>query len=167
MATEFQFEHVFHVPSMTTLLMAYFDPGHKAKQDQLAELTDREVVESRDDEVGRAITWRVAHAKPLPLFVRPFAATGRLRFVESITWHRGANSIDLTVTPEVLGGRVTIHATYTLTPQGPGEIRRRYAGAVSANLRLIGGRVERGIIATFEREMPRMTACTQSWLDGV
>jgi hypothetical protein len=165
MPTEFSFEHVFRAPSTAAVLAAYFDPDHLATQDRQAELTERVVVETHDDGATLETSWRVAHARPLPLFVRPFVTGGRLRYLETMTWRRADDAIDLVVTPEVLGGRVTIAAVYELAQIGDGQIRRRYRGTVTADIRLLSSKIERAILAKFDETMPAMTACTQGWLD--
>jgi hypothetical protein len=165
MATEFRFENVFRAPSTASVLAAYFDPDHLATQDGLAELVDRTVVESHDDGATLRTSWRVAHARPLPLFVRPFVRGGRLGFVETMTWRRADDAIDLVVTPEVLGGRVTITAVYELAQVADGQIRRRYHGQVTADVRLLSRKIEQAILARFEEAMPMMTECTQRWLE--
>lgn len=165
MATEFSFENIFRAASVETVLAAYFDPDHLATQDRLAELVDREVVEDRDDGATRRTSWRVAHAHPLPLFVRPFVAGGRLRYLETMVWRKADRAIDLTVVPEVLGGRVSITAVYELAEVGAGQIRRRYRGTVNVDIRLLSGKIEKAILAKFQESMPMMTACTQGWLD--
>lgn len=165
MTTEFRYEHVFRAPSTTTILEAYFDPDHLATQDALAELGGRAVVTEEDTGATRSCTWRVASLRPLPVFVRPFVAGGRLSYLESMTWRRADDAIDLTVQPEILGGRVQIAATYELARVGDGQIRRRYHGTVTVNIRLLSSKIERGIVAEFEKAMPMMTACTQGWLD--
>src|SRR6188768_2780543 len=114
MATEFSFENVFLAPSVEVVLAAYFDPDHLAMQDVKAELGSRTVVETHDDDATHRTSWRVAHQKPLPLFVRPFVSGGRLQYLETMTWRRRDNAIDLVVTPEILGGRVSITAVYQL-----------------------------------------------------
>lgn len=165
MSTGFSFEHVFRAPSAATILAAYFDPDHLATQDKLAELADRAVVESVDDGATLRCSWRVAAEKPLPLFVRPFVAGGRLRYLESMTWRRADDAIDLTVVPEILGGRVQIAAVYELSKVGENQILRRYKGSVTVNIRLLSSRIERGIVNEFEAKMPMMAQCTQGWLD--
>jgi len=165
MATDFSFENVFRAPSTATVLASYFDPDHLATQDTLAELTDRVVVESQDDGPTLRCTWRVAHLKPLPLFARPFVAGGRLSYLETMTWRRADDAIDLTVQPEILGGRVSITAVYQLSKVREGEILRRYKGTVSVNIRLLSSKIEKAILSKFEEAMPMMTACTQGWLD--
>lgn len=165
MPTDFAFEHVFRAPSAAAIIGAYFDPDHLATQDRLAELGDRTVIESTDDGATLRTSWRVQALKPLPLFVRPFVAGGRLRYIETMTWRRAEDAVDLTVQPDILNGRVQIAAVYQLTRVGEGQIRRRKSGTVSVAIRLLSGKIERGIVAEFEKSMPVMTKCTQDWLD--
>lgn len=163
--TPFSYEHVFRAPTTATVLAAYFDPDHLATQDKIAELGDRTLIESHDDPAVRKCTWRVTALQPLPLFVRPFVKGGHLQYLESMSWRRADDAIDLTVVPEILGGRVQIAAVYELAQVGVGQIRRRYHGSVTVNVKLLSGKIERGIVAQFEKSMPIMTACTQGWLD--
>jgi len=165
MPTAFSYEHVFRAPSTTTILAAYFDPDHLATQDRVAELGDRTVIESLDDGEIWKCTWRVSSGKPLPMFVRPFVKGGRLSYLEAMTWRRKDDAVDLTVTPDILNGRVHINAVYQLKKIGENQIHRRYAGSVTANITLLSGRIERGIVAEFEKSMPMMAGCTQGWLD--
>jgi hypothetical protein len=163
--TEFSFEHVFRAPDAAAVLAAYFDPDHLATQDELAGLVDRTVIESTDDGARLRTSWRVAAREQLPLFVRPFVAGGRLRYVETMTWRRADDAIDLLVQPDVLGGRVQIAAEYKLTKIGEGQVLRRYRGTITVAVKLLSGRIERAIAERMEREMPTMAACTQGWLD--
>lgn len=166
MSTEFSFENVFRVPSMTQLLEAYFDPDHLATQDKVGDLCDREVVESREDDKTKFMSWSVRANKPLPSFVRPFVEGGRLKYLETMTWRKADNEIDMTIVPQIAGGRVQIAAVYALTQVGEGQVRRRYKGTITVNIPLLSGKIERGILAEMEKGMPAMTACTQSWMSA-
>lgn len=165
MATEFHFENVFRAPDVRTVLSAYFDTDHIATQDRVAQLVDREVLERHDDGSTLQMAWRVAAAEKLPLFARPFVDGGRLSYVERMTWRRADDAIDLVVTPQLLGGRVSIEAVYELAQAGERQVRRRYRGAIHVNVKLVSGRVEKAILRKFEESMPQMAACTQDWLD--
>jgi len=162
---DFRFEHIFRAPSVATVLAAYFDPDHLATQDAVAGLTDRVVTESTDDGARLHTTWRVASSQPLPLFVRPLVTGGRLRYLEKMTWRRADDAIDLVVVPDILGGRVQITAEYKLSLAGEGRVLRQYAGSITAAVRLIQGKLERGIADKMTESMAAMTACTQGWLD--
>jgi hypothetical protein len=80
---------------------------------------------------------------------------------------RGAAAAALDVRTELLSGRASITAAYHLAPLGAWEIRRRYEGSVSVDITLVSSRIERGIVAEFERSLAVAAACTQGWLDRV
>lgn len=165
MTTEYRFEHVFRAPSVERVLHAYFEPEHLAAQDTVAELTDRAVVESNEDAATKACTWSVTSLKSLPFFARAFVSGGKLSYRETMVWRKASNEIDMTIVPQILGGRVNLHALYQLELIGAGQVRRRYGGSVTVDVRLVAGKVERGIVAEIERGMPLMVQCTQDWLD--
>lgn len=165
MTTEFRYETVFAASGKLAVLAAYFNDDHLAAQDKVAELGDRKVIESREDAAVRACTWSVRSLRSLPVFVRPFVDGGRLSYLESMTWRKADDEIDMTITPQLLGGRVQISAVYHLADVGPGKVRRRYQGAITVNVSLLSGKIERAIAAEVEKGMPQMTACTQTWLE--
>lgn len=156
--TPFCFEHDFRAPSIEDVFAAYFDDAHQLEQDRVLDIIDREVLERSD----RRRVCRVVPRRQYPAWVQPFV-TGRVSYVESVTRRRDELAIE--IRPSL--GRVVIEATYALAQVGPRAIRRRYAGAVSVNIALIGGRLERGIVEELGRSIPRAAACTQAWLDGI
>jgi hypothetical protein len=164
MSTEFSYVTVFEAPSKTVVLAAYFDPDHLAAQDRVADLCERSVVESHDDDAVRKCTWRVRAHKSLPLYVRPFVAGGQLWYLEAMVWRKADDAIDLTITPQILNGRVQINAVYELADVGPNQVQRRYHGAITVNVKLVAGKIERGIASEIEKGMPTMTECTRNWL---
>ncbi len=166
MPTEFSFDHVFRAASPATIYNAYFDPDHLATQDKLAELGDRVIVEDQDDGNVRKTSWRVTSLKQLPLIARPFVDGGKLVYIEQMTLRRDANEVDLVVTPQILSGRVTLTAVYQLTQAGENQVKRRYKGSVNVGIKLVSGKIEKGIVAELEKAMPMMADCTQRWLDS-
>ena len=165
MPTEFRFEHTFEAASPADIIAAYFDDGHLAAQDAVAGMRDRSVVESRDDGKVWTCAWKVASTRALPSIVRPFVQGGQLTYLETMTWHRPEDRAALTVAPQLLGGRVELSGSYVFEQRGDRKIVRRYAGAVSANVPLLSGKIERTILSEFEQQVPVLAACTQRWLD--
>ncbi|MEZ4368930.1 MAG: DUF2505 family protein [Kofleriaceae bacterium] len=166
MPTDFRFEQEFRADAARTILAAYYDADQLAAQDALGQLVDREVVESRDDGDTWVCTWRVSSAKPLPALARPMVAGGRLTYLETMTWRRADDAADIAVVPQLLGGRVQFAGRYQFAAAAPGRWRRTYAGTISAAIPMLGGKIERGVLAEFESSVPKMAACTQAWLDA-
>ena len=166
MATEFSFETVFEAPGLTaaTIGAAYFDPDHLAAQDVVGKLGERTVTEERDDDKARFCRWSVRSLRPLPALVKPFVEGGRLSYIETMTWRKADNEIDMTITPQIGRDRVLIKAVYSFTQVGDGQVRRRYKGTIQVNVPLVSGKIERAILGEMENGMAAMRDCTQKWL---
>jgi hypothetical protein len=162
--TPFSFEHVFAAPSPAAVLAAYFDADHQLEQDRAIDIAEREVLELVEDASTIRRVSRVVPRRQLPGFLRPFSS-GPLHYIEVATWTRATNRISIEIRPSLMGGRAQIRATYLLEAVAPNTIRRRYEGHVSVDVALVSTRVERGIVAEFERSMPLAASCTQAWLD--
>jgi hypothetical protein len=163
-STPFSYETIFDASGKTAVLAAYFDEDHLATQDQVAALCDRKVVETHDDDAIRTCTWSVRSQRPLPVFVRPFVEGGRVTYLETMKWRKADDEIDLSIVPQILGGRVQIAAVYQLADVAPGKVRRRYAGSITVSVKLLSGKIERSIADEMAKAMPLMTECTQGWL---
>src|SRR5258706_16118236 len=162
--TQFCFEHVFRAPSTDAVFAAYFDPDHQLVQDREIEIVQRTVLEDTDDGVTRRRVCRVVPKRQLPALIRPFIA-GSLHYIETVTWRRALDEIEIDIRPSMLRGRVQILGTYRLDRIGPYQIRRRYAGEVSVDIALVASRIERGIVQELKTTMPVAAKSTQSWLD--
>jgi hypothetical protein len=162
--TPFCFEHVFRAPSIEAVIAAYFDPDQLSSQDRAVDIVERQVLELVDDgETLRRVT-RIVPRRKVPALVRPFI-TLPLHYLETVTWRRKDDEIDITIRPSILKGRAVISAMYRLSRLSDGAIRRRYEGSVSVDIALLSSRIERGIVAEFERSMPVAAGATQAWLD--
>ena len=71
----------------------------------------------------------------------------------------------LDIDVRLLRDRGRVRGRYELTEVAPGSVLRRYSGTVSVDVALVAARVERGIVAEFERSLARTATCTQIWLD--
>jgi len=162
--TPFCFEHVFRAASVEAVIAAYFDPDQLSSQDRAVDIAEREVLELVDDgETLRRVS-RIVPRRKIPALVRPFV-TLPLHYLETVTWRRRDDEIDIDIRPSILKGRASITAVYRLSRLSDGAIRRRYEGSVSVDIALISSRIERGIVAEFERSIPVAAGATQDWLD--
>lgn len=160
----FSFEHVFRAPSVAVVFAAYFDPRHAAEQDHELDIVERVVLELDETRDQLRRVCRVVPRRQLPALVRPLV-TGQLHYLETAVWQKRADEIEVEIRPSILAGRAAISATYRLSLVSSGLIRRVYEGSVSVDVALISSRIERGIVAEFERSLPLAAACTQAFLD--
>jgi hypothetical protein len=157
---------VFRAPSISAVFAAYFDPANGRHQDQLLEIVERIVVELVDTGATLRRTCKVVPRRQLPAFMRPFVSSP-LHYLETATWRRSDDEIDIEIRPSILkpAARPAVRALYGLSRLSDGAIRRLYRGTVSVDIALLSSRIERGIVAEFERSMPVAAACTQAFLD--
>jgi len=162
----FCFEHTFRARTKADLLAAYFHPEQLRLQDRELDILERTILELEDtgDTVRRVS--RVVPRRQLPAIVRPLVS-GPLHYVETARWRKRDDEIEIEIEsrPSLLSGRTTITARYRVIDLSPGHVHRRLEGSVSVNVALLSSRIERGIIAEYERSMPVAAACTQAWLD--
>lgn len=162
--TPFRFEHVYRAASPAAVFATFFDPLHAAEEDRRAGVIQRELLEMADrpDELLRKS--RVWPSRQVPAVLRPIVGTD-VSYDETLRWHKAVDRIDYDIHPRLLSGRVRIVATYQLSQLAPGKVLRVYEGNVTAELRLIGSRVERGVIDEMTRSLAITCACTQEALD--
>jgi hypothetical protein len=161
--TPFRFEHVFVAPAPADVFAAYFDSQLQGVQDRALAIAQREVIEliDRGDQICRRS--RIVPSRRLPLLVRAFSSEA-LHYTEHVVGSRATNQIAIEL--RLLGGRGRVTGNYLLEPRGQGSVLRSYSGTVSVDVAVIAARIERGIVAEFERSLVTAAACTQSWLDG-
>lgn len=160
----FSHEHVFRAPSTAAVFAAYFDPNHAREQDRELDIVERVVIEREETRDHLRRVCRIVPRRQLPALVRPLVS-GPLHYVETAVWRKREDTIDITIAPSILSGRALITATYRLSPVSSGLIRRVYQGSVTVDVALVASRIERGIVAEFERSIPLAAACTQAYLD--
>lgn len=162
--TPFAFEHVFRAASPADVIAAYFDADHQREQDRRVEIAEREILSFEDTAETVRRVCRVVPRRRLPAIVRPLVS-GPLHYLEKVIWTKATDELAIEIRPSLLGGRALITARYRLTTAGSGLIKRSYAGQVSVDVALLSARIERGIVAEFQRSIPVAAACTQDWLD--
>jgi hypothetical protein len=160
----FSFEHVFRAPGIPAVFDAYFDPDHQREQDDALGIAERVELERVDDGEVLRRACRAVPRRQLPGILTPFVEGGVLAYHETAVWRRRDRAIELEIRPTLRGGRAVIRGVYALDAIA-GGIRRRYTGEVRVELPLIGGRVERGIVAELAASMPVAAGVTQRWLD--
>lgn len=164
MPTSFSFQHVFRATSVADVFAAYFDTVHQTEQDRALGIRQRTVTEQTDTPDTRFRACEVTPDRKLPSILSPLVK-GTLLYFEKATWKKADDRIDLVIIPNILAGHARIDGVYRLEPAGSGLIKRTYEGTVTVSIPLLGGRIERGIVAEFATSMPLAAQTTQAWLD--
>ncbi|MEO8706890.1 MAG: DUF2505 family protein [Kofleriaceae bacterium] len=148
------------------MFAAFFDPTNQLRQDQALAITERTVLDLTDDAATLRRTCKVVPNRKLPRLVRAFFKEP-LYYLETAIWRRTANEIDIETRLSMCLDRPvpTVRAVYRLSRLADGSIRRRFEGTVSVDVAVVSSRIERGIIAEYERSLPVAAGVTQAFLD--
>ena len=166
----FHFVHEFQAPAMSTIFDAYFDPAFALVQDQEVEITERKVIEETASATEYYRLCRVVPKRQLPAIFKPLVA-GELHYTEALRWFKNDNRMQMEIRPSLLKGRAGFNVDYKLfddgaAPRGWRRIRRVYEGTVSIDVPLLGGRIEKGVIADLEGSLRTTAQSTQAWIDA-
>ncbi len=157
--TPYALRHEFPGLSPRQLLETMASADHQALQDRRAKVARRETIDRVNDETLYRCESRVFPERQLPAFARPFIKGG-LEYYELVTWHKSTNVLDVEVQPAVLGGRSRLRARAQVIAEGTTAVRI-YEGQVEVALALVGGRIEKGIVADLSRTMDEAAALTR------
>jgi hypothetical protein len=178
----FHFVHDYQAPAIDSIFEAYFDPEFALAQDREVDIIERTVLELTDGANELVRVCRVVPKRQLPALFRPLVA-GELHYTESLRWFKDQHRMTIEIRPSLLKGRALISVDYQLADQGPVPganvrtleagvttgnwrlIQRVYRGTVTIEVPLLGGRIEKSIVADMESSLRTTAASTQAWID--
>lgn len=162
MSTHFKFVHEFDTDPERFWKVFFHEPYNVEMYDRIG-VKERRMLERREE--GDTIRWkvRIMPKRDLPGFVQKIVG-GDLGYVEISTWSRKDNKIDVRVEPTLMKEKTKIHGIYTLTPIGPGRVRRVFEGDLSVSIPLVGGKIEGFIISDMEKSYQVAAQVTAEWL---
>lgn len=163
--TPFRFEHEFRADSAAQFWRGYFDEQHIAHLDAELGLRARELKERREDESTLHRVSRVMPERELPGWLRKVTGAG-LDYEEHLTFYKHENRCELLILPSLFPSRTRIEGTYDVQEVGPGRLLRRFFGTIDIRVPVLGGRVERSVLADMESSYQRAVPLTQDWLDA-
>ena len=171
----FHFVHNYQAPAIATIFESYFDPEFALAQDREVDIVERTVLELTDSASELVRVCRVVPKRQLPALFRPLVA-GELHYTESLRWFKAQHRMTVEIRPSLLKGRALISVDYQLTDQGPIHgagpatdnwrlIQRLYQGTATIEVPLLGGRIEKSIVADMESSLRITAASTQAWIN--
>ncbi len=160
--TPFEITHVFADIAPRDLLAAMTTPEHQQLQDRIANIERRDLIERVTDAQRYRCESMVYPARKIPAYVRPLLGGG-LECREIVVWDKANDYFELDVHPAVLGGRSRVRMKCQATADGANTVRQ-YTGQVTVEVRLIGAKVERSIVAEMTKTMESAAEATRTWL---
>lgn len=141
----------------------FWDERFNEEQAARLRLRERQVTERVEDDSSLRRVVRVVPERDLPAAMRR-VVPGGLAYTEHDHWDKRSGVLRIRVEFPGLGDRFRLDSTYRLTPLGPGRLRREYAGEIEVRVPLIGGQIEKLVVADMERSYAQAAALMREWL---
>ena len=160
----FRLEQRFSAP-LPAVEAALVDPAFLERLAELPKLGRPELL--RREEVGHVVHLdvRYAFAGELSSAVTAVIDPARLTWVDSATFDRNAHRSDHRVLPEHYTGRLTCSYRTQLEADGEGTVRTA-EGELRVHFTLVGGRVERAIVAGMTEHARLEAGVLDQWIEG-
>ena len=101
--------------------------------------------------------------RPLPAMVQSLIGSDKLRYDQVTVLDPARHRLTWRILPEKVGSRVEIHGEMELRPH-PQGCERVVTGTVEVNVRLVGGQIEKGIVADVERSYNKSYETVRDYL---
>lgn len=143
---------------------ALVDPQFQAQLSELPKLGRPLVLDRQED--GEVVRLRVRHrfAGELSAAVTAVVDPSKLVWVEETTYHRAVGTATLRIVPDHYAERLRAGGTYRFVATGPDSCTWIAAGEVSVRFPLVGGKVERAIVAGLEDHLAASAELIVRWL---
>ncbi len=101
--------------------------------------------------------------RELPGFLRKFVQ-GALAYTERNVFRAKDSAMEVVTIPSVAADKLESHGVYRVEPAGAGRCVRIYEGEVRCTLPLVGGKVEKHLVAEIEDSYRKATDFTRRFL---
>jgi Protein of unknown function (DUF2505) len=143
----------------------FFDEDYNIEVARRLDMKERTVLFRSEDDATIRFEQKLIPRRDLPTIIKKLVG-GDLGYVERATYHKGRSYMDVSIEPTLLKERTDVRATYTVTPIGPGRVRRTYEGDVHVDVPLVGRKIEAAVLEDVRRSFDIAAQVTKEWLDG-
>ena len=160
--TPFRIVHSFDTSPARYWKLFFHEPFNVALYERI-KVKERKVLDWKetDGTIYRSI--KIVPARDLPGFIKKLVG-GDLGYVESSTFYKDKDSMDVTVEPTLFKDRTTMKARYWLEPVGEGKVTRIFEGSIKVEMPLVGKKVEQFIIDDMNRGYQITTEMIHEWM---
>lgn len=113
------------------------------------------VIEEREEGNILYRTVRTEPERELPSVVASLLGAAKLTYVQKMQFDREKSRMDWTVHLEVMSDKVDVKGATTVSPDGDDGSRRVVDGDITVRVPLVGKRIEKVVVAEFEKSMKR------------
>ncbi|MEN0064718.1 MAG: DUF2505 domain-containing protein [Myxococcota bacterium] len=125
-------------------------------KERLREQTNikQEILETRTEGNIEIRRIRTEPDRELPGMVASAIGTKKLSYVQENRFDRASGRMEWSVELDGIGDRVTVKGVTTCVPDGDG-CKRVVDGEITVKVPLVGGQIEKAVVAEFEKSMQR------------
>jgi hypothetical protein len=160
--SHFLIQHDFDTDVPTFWRLFFHEPFNVAVYERIG-IKERTKLEWKEDEKGIFFSVRIIPKRELPGFIKKFVS-GDFGYVESSTYHRAANTLDVKIVPTMMSERVKISGLFTVKELAPGKVRRTFEGEVGVSIPLLGGKIESYIVDDTKKGYDTAAQVMVEWL---
>ena len=125
---------------------------------------DRDVVDEREEGDVLIRRLRFTPHQELPAAGAALLGTAKLVYEQENRFDRSTNTLHWKVEPTILPGRLTAGGTVEVNPRGDQGCEQVVAGEIVVNVMMIGGRIEKAVVAEVEKSWNRTAEVCRAWL---
>jgi hypothetical protein len=141
----------------------FFDLDYQKEMYSGLNIKERTVLmfEEDDQEIRRKI--KVVPQRDLPGALKS-VLKGDLGYIEHNVYHKGKDLMDVRIEPTLMGDRFKMKAEFRVVTLGPKRVRREFAGEMTVSVPLLGGQIEKLILADVRKSYDQAAITTARWV---
>ncbi len=124
----------------------------------------RDVVEEREEGEVLIRRLRFTPQQELPSVAAGILGTNKLVYEQENRFDRGAGVLHWSVMPTILPGKLDARGTVEVSAVGESACEQRVLGDIAVRIPLVGGRVEKAVVAEVEKSWNRTAEACREWL---
>lgn len=105
---------------------------------------------------------RLTPRREVPALLKRFVK-GAITYTETNVFRAATNTMETITIPSFAADRVDNHGSYILEELGPNKVKRIWKGHCSCKIPLLGGKIEKFLVAEIEDSYRAATDFTRKW----
>jgi hypothetical protein len=159
---KFRIAHEFDCDAKTYWEI-FFDVEYQKDMYSGLNIKERTVLmfEEDDKEIRRKI--KVVPQRDLPGALKS-VLKGDLGYIEHNVYHKGKDVMDVRIEPTLMAERFRMSAEFRIVTLGPKRVRREFAGEITVSVPLLGGQIEKLVMADVTKSYDQAAVTTGRWI---
>ena len=159
---KFTIAHEFDCDAKT-FWEVFFNEEYTREMYSQLQIKEREVqlFEENDQEIRRRI--KILPQRDLPGAIKSLLR-GDLGYIEHNVFHKGRDAMDVRIEPTLMKDRFKMEGVFRVVTLRPGRIRREFAGTLEVSVPLLGGQIEKLVMADVQKSYEAAAKVTARWV---